>query len=210
MQSNPEGGEFHQRLVSKIAACQTNLGDSISGLVPIMVWKSGNVLRVEMREANGQQAPTINTPPLDVACRTGLDSIVTLHNDFASLHPEIAELDGVGLDPAERHVSELTNEVLSGALTAINAQVLLLMGDVRHDLQDLRTEAMTDGKAALRALNLVDESLQNLIKAIVAEAVLEAKGGGILSNIRGDVRGAVVGIVTTAALTSAGPDVAET
>lgn len=208
LQSSPDGGEFHLRLVNKITAYQRNLGGSVEDLVPIMVWKSGNDLRIELREASGQQAPTINTPPLDVDRRTSLDSILTLHNAFVSLHPEIAELDVVGLDPADRHVSEMTKEVLSDALTAINAQVVLLMDDVRRDLQDLHSEALSDGKAAIRALNLEDESLQNLIKAIVAEAVIERQGGGILSKIGGDVRSAVVGGAVGATANALGPEVA--
>ncbi|WP_456391070.1 hypothetical protein [Profundibacter sp.] len=62
----------------------------------------------------------------------------------------------------------------------------------------------------MRALNLEDESLQNLIKAIVAEAVIETKSGGVLSKLGGDVRGAVVGAATTTALTAAGPEAAAT
>ena len=84
------------------------------------------------------------------------------------------------------------------------------MAEVVSDLHDLWSEAEGDTPAALRADRLTQESLENLIKAIVAEAVAQQRGTSLLSRLSGDARGAVVEAVLIGGAVAAWPQVAAT
>ncbi|MCP5085551.1 MAG: hypothetical protein GY952_01910 [Rhodobacteraceae bacterium] len=213
LSADPAEEDLYSELTQKVARYQDHLGKNLGCVLPVMLWKSGNDLRIELREAQRSEAnkqALSNFPPLASTRRTTLESLVSLHNAFASLHPEIAELDAIRIDPADRHTAQWSAALNEAMVQAISMQVAMVLEEVRRDFIDLDAVAKRGGKAGLRALNLEDESLQNFIKAVVARAVIETKDPDSVAKVLGgDVRGAVVGAAVSATLVAGGPELAQ-
>ena len=201
---------FYSELTDKVVEYKTRLTPTVNEIVPMLLWKSGDDLRIQLRDYERQEADRdsmANVPPLGSPLRTTLESLVRMHNVFASLHPEISARDNMGLDPAERHKAELNPELVHQLVAALQSQALIVE-KVRSDLSDLRNQAQGDGKGALRALFLEDESLQNMIAQIVSQAVIDASHQGLGSKVLADLRGVAVGGVAVAAAAALGPEIA--
>lgn len=85
-----------------------------------------------------------------------------------------------------------------------------MLAEVVDDLRDLHDEAMGDTPAAIRAQRIEEESLENLIKEIVTQAIIEARRTSFLGRVTGDVRGAVVEMGVVAGGVAVGPELAAT
>ena len=169
------------------------LGEALVDLQPVLVWKAGNDLRILLREDNKRyQGDMSNTPPLDPDLRAGIESFVATHNALAALHPDLSRLDVAQIDPAERHRLEQSRAIMEELLAAFAAQNRLIMTEIVQDLRDLLQSSATITETALRDLAVGQVSLENLIKAIVAQAVIETRHESFLSKIADDARGAAV------------------
>lgn len=194
-------------VAQKLDRYAAGLGPSADAISPAVVWKVGNDLRQILESDGGRQPGDFtNRPFFNTDQRSGLKGLVATHNVFVSLIPDLAKLDEVATDPARRHRAEQDAALIAAALDAMSEQVRLIMADVVSDLRDLSTEADGDTLASLRADRLTQESLENLIKAIVAEAIAQERGSSTLSALSGDTRAALVG----AAVGTVWPEVAAT
>ena len=190
----------------KLARYGAGLGDALKEISPATVWKVGNDLRL-MLEADRGRSPgdMTNRPAFDVDQRAGLEGLVSTHHALVSLHPDLAALDAVAVDPALRHVVERDRALMEAAIEAFAAQTRLILAEVVEDLRDLHDEALGETRAAIRALRIEEESLENLIKAIVTQAIIEARGPSSIGLVAGDVRAAAVGTGALAVGTALGP-----
>jgi hypothetical protein len=208
------GGGHNQpfaRVTRKLERYSAGLGDDLERLNPSLLWKTGNDLRL-MLKADKDRRPGDMTHnlPFDVDQRAGLEGLVSAHNALVALHPALSKLDEVSVDPAVRHVAERDRALMQAAIDAFAQQTRLIMAEVVSDLRDLHEQAMGETRAAMRAGRIEVESLENLIKAILTEAILEARGESTLVKVAGDVRAAAVGTVAVGAATLAGPALATT
>ena len=78
------------------------------------------------------------------------------------------------------------------------------MQQVTDDLRDLHLQAGGTNDAALRAIQIERDSIENLLKEIIALGTIEARSDTFAARIVGDVRSAVVGGAVGAAMTGAG------
>jgi hypothetical protein len=201
----------HDGLLRKLERYRSGLGNGPDGINPAVVWKVGNDLRLAL-EADAIRRPhdTTNAPNFNADQYAGLKGLVATHNVFVALMPDLAELDGQKSDPARQHVAERDAALLQAAIDAFSAQVRLIMAEVTDDLRDLFHEAQGNGPGADRADVITQESVENLIKVIVAEAIAQQRGESLLSKVVGDSRAAVVGGAVGSAITQYGPAVATT
>jgi hypothetical protein len=187
------------------------LGATLDAVNPAVVWKVGNDLRLVLA-ADGARRPgdMTNRPAFDVDQKAGLQGLLSTHNALVSLHPDLAALDAVAVDPAHKHIAERDRALLQAAIEAFAAQTRLILAEVTQDLRDLHDEAMGETRAAIRAQRIEAESLENLIKAVVTQAIIEARGPSFLARVKGDVRGAVVEMGVVAGGVALGPQLAAT
>lgn len=139
-----------------------------------------------------------------------LEGLVSTHNVFAGLHPDLARYDGLRVDPAERHKALAAHDELAIAIAALAEQVQLIAARVPADLSDLHRVAGGEGEAADRAIVITQESFANLVTEIVTRAVAEAGQESFAKKIGGDVRSALVGAGVGGATAALGPEVAAT
>lgn len=185
------------------------LADGPAVMSAPLAWKYGNDLRImlaanDVRGLDGFD----DMPPLGVDLKGNLEGLVSTHNVFVGLHRDLSRFDAMRADSAARHQAEDAREALSAALAALSEQVALLETRIVADLEDLHREAAGASEAAARAMAIERESVENLIKVIVKEAVAEAQGQSLGSKIAGDARAAAVGTVVAGAATALGPQVA--
>ena len=183
------------------------LGQSVLTINPVLVWKAGNDLRNHLRADSTRLPGDMDAmPKLGADLRAALNGFVSTHNAFASLHPDLSALDLAQIDPAERHRAIRDQGLLEAAIAAFAQQTRLILAEIVIDLRDLQQEALGSTDAALRAVRITEESFENLIKAVVTQAIIEARSDTFGAKIVGDVRSAVVGAIVVAG----GPTIAAT
>jgi hypothetical protein len=201
-------GGGHNQPYAKVARhldrYRSGIGGDLPQLQPALIWKAGNDLRVYLRQDMARRPGDMsNTPPLDADLRMGLEGFVATHNVLAALHPDLAALDAASIDPAERQRAEMDRSLLQAAIDAFARQTRLILGEVVDDLRDLHAEALGAGKTAERALVIEQESLENLLKTVVTQAIVEVqRSEGIGEKIAGDVRATAVGTVAVGLATN--------
>lgn len=191
----------------KVERYCTALGSTLADMSPVLLWKMGNdirlILRTDSERLPGDMSPM---PRLDAALCAGLEGFIATHNAFAALHPDLSALDHAMIDPAERHKAEVNRALLQAAIDAFAVQTRLILQEVVHGLRDLHVEASGTSDTALRATRIELDSIQNLLKALTAQGIIEARSEGFATKIAGDVRAATVGVAATAL----GPEIAAT
>lgn len=203
--------QMYGPLAELLARYLEALADGPGGMSAPLVWKYGNDLRTKLASNEARSLDGFeDMPPLGVDMRDDLAGIVSTHNVFVGLHPDLTRFDMLRADSATRHQAAEAGDKLEAALAALTEQVALLETRIAADLEDLHREAAGAGEAAARAMVVEQESFENLIKVIVAEAVAEAQGGSFGSKIAGDARAAAVGTVIGGTAAALGPQVAAT
>jgi Leucine-rich repeat (LRR) protein len=192
-------------LARKLDRYALGLGPGLEGLSAIPVWKAGNDIRLLLRADADLKRLMVNEPTLDPLTLAALQGFVAAHNNFAALHPDLSALEHAQIDPAEAHKAEQDRALLQAAIDAFALQTRLIVEEVTLDLRDLHAEALGQNDAALRALRIEIDSIENLVKTLLAQATLEARNDTLVSRVVGDMRSAVVGagVATTLPLAPA-------
>ncbi|WP_309665619.1 hypothetical protein, partial [Tabrizicola sp.] len=139
----------------KLGRYGAGLGAALEEISPAIVWKVGNDLRLALAADGGRRPGDMtNRPAFDVDQRAGLEGLVSTHNALVSLHPDLAALDAVAVDPAQRHVVERDRALMEAAIEAFAAQTRLILVEVVRDLRDLHDEALGETRAAIRAMRI--------------------------------------------------------
>lgn len=139
---------------------------------PFVIWLAGNQLRDLVR--HGQYGDEPLTPEELGLLPAQLDTIVTLHNVLVSATPDTAALDRAALDSAAVVRAQANRELIREVVTVVQAQTTLIAERVRRDMEALLNKAIGDLPQALRNLVVEDESIQNLLRVLMNEAVLTA------------------------------------
>ncbi|MEL7116217.1 MAG: hypothetical protein AAGP08_11615, partial [Pseudomonadota bacterium] len=170
------------------------LGADLDALQPERFWHSGCKLRIELK-ANAARSGTVmdTTPKLVEEVQTGLEALLAAHNAFVDGHPKLAALDGVSQDTIDRHQAAMNRDEMGAMVEAIEAQVALVMDEVRGLYTELHELSAGEDAMALRALAVEGESLENFISRVVREALIEEKSEGALQAVAGDIRATGVG-----------------
>ena len=197
LQICPAGHNIYGLLGGKLVRYQTALTKEPETLIPALVWKYGNDLRILLRGNRDRMANQIDgMPRLDVPFHAKLEALVASHNILCDAHPVLSALDLAATDPAERQRAEANRQLMAEMLGLLEAQVHLIVDDLRRDFRDLHLEAQGETPAAVRALVIEDETLRNVIRLAVAEAVAESKGKGrYLGRLAADAHNVAVGVV---------------
>lgn len=187
------------------------LGNDAALINAAMTWKLGNDLRLTLKtNAERRKDDLDDMPPLGIDLRNMLDGLVQSHNVLCELHPRMKLLDTARIDTVDRHEANQSRDIVNAALAAFSEQVQLLRAEIITDLQDINREAQSDTQAALRAMKIEQESLENLVKAILVQGIRDSKDPSLMAKISGDMRGAAVGTVFAAGTTAMGPEIAAT
>ena len=188
----------------------TGLASDMVQMEPVLVWKAGNDLRILLREDLKRLAGDMtNTPPLDANLRATMEGFIAAHNALSALHPDLSLLDAASLDPAERQRRAETQAMMNALLDAFAVQTRLIVSEIVTDLRDLLQRNATTTETVLRDLAVGQDSLENLIKAIVAQAIIETRSETLLSKIGGDARGTAVEVVMVGGAVAVGQNPAE-
>ena len=167
------------------------------------MWKAGNDIRLLLRADAELKRLMVNEPTLDPLTLAAMQGFVAAHNTFAALHPDLSALEHAQIDPAEAHKAEQDRALLQAAIDAFALQTRLIVEEVTLDLRDLHAEALGQNDAALRALRIEIDSVENLMKTLLAQATLEARNDTLVSRVVGDIRSAAVGAGVGSAITGA-------
>lgn len=208
----PTGHNTYGLLGSKLDRYRDALTPDPETLVPHLVWKYGNDLRILLRGNKDRMANQIDDMPrLDVPFRDKLEALVASHNVLCDAHPVLLALDLAATDPAERERAEANRHVMAEMVDVLGRQAHLIVEDLRRDMRDLHDEAQGESPAAQRALGIEDETLRNVIRFAVAEAMAETKDKGkFLGMLATDVRSAAVGVVVLGIAQAVTPGLAPT
>lgn len=201
----------HAAFADRIGRYLDGLGNGPQGMNISVVWKVGNDLRLAL-EADTRRHPgdLSNRPNFHADQRSGLAAVVATHNVLVAMVPELADLDATATDPARRHVARHDAALITAAIDAFAAQVRLVMAEVTIDLRDLLAEAQGEGAGADRADRITQESLENLIRLVVAEAIAQQRDPSLLAKVGADTRSAMVGGAVGSAMPAVVPVIANT
>jgi hypothetical protein len=189
---------------------ETALGPAPEGIVPAVLWNAGNKLRIELRsDAERSGTAMDDQPKLPGDLRDGLEGLVTAHNAFVTGHPDLAALDAARQDSLDRHSPAFDRALMEGFLRALEGQTRLIVQEVFDEFRVLHEQTAGETAAALRALAVERDSLDNLINRAVREALIQERGG-LAADIANDSRAAAVGLVLQDAAKAGAPFVAAT
>ncbi|MDJ0823836.1 MAG: hypothetical protein QNJ09_18775, partial [Paracoccaceae bacterium] len=186
------------------------LGANADQVLPPVLWNAGNKLRLELvSDADRSGTALDDQPKLPGDLRDGMEALVQVHNAFISGHPDLAALDAVRDDPVDRQKAELDRARMAAFLTALEEQTRLIVEEVFTEFRALHEQTAGETAAALRALSVERDSLDNLINRAVREALIQERGG-LADDLAGDSRAAAVGVVLQDAAKVSAPFVAAT
>jgi hypothetical protein len=208
------GNPVFAPIIARLERYAAALGSNLQELSAVPLWSAGNHLRLLLRADAEKKRQFVNEPTLDPGSLATLQGFIATHNAFSALHPDLVALDHAQIDPAERHKADEDRALLQQAIDAFALQTRLILDEVTQDLRALHEEASGDTDAALRAMRIEIDSIENLIKEILAQATLDARDDTFLSRVAGDVRSAAVGAAVGSAISGAtaafGPELAAT
>ena len=190
------------------------LGAGVDDFVPAVLWNAGNKLRLELASDAARTGTALDDRPrLPEDLRDGVAALVAVHNAFVSGHETLAALDAVRQDPVDRHRSDLDRDDMAAFLAVLEQQRRLIVGEVFDELRALHEQTTGETAAAIRALEVERDSLDNLINRAVREALIQERSG-LSADITRDAQaagvGAAAGVVLPGAAQQVGPFVAAT
>ena len=200
----------YRRVHQMLEGYQRALAYSVDLIVPPVLWNAGNKLRLELASDAARTGTALDDQPkLPGDVRDGMEALVQVHNAFVAGHTALAALDAVRDDPVDRHRADLDRERMAAFLAALEEQTRLIVDEVFEEFRTLHAQTADETAAAMRALFVERDSLDNLINRAVREALIQERGGWA-QDLASDSRAAAVGVVMQDAAKTAAPFVAAT
>ena len=198
-------GQDHDHLGRKLCRYQGALGQSATTVLPVLMWKAGNDLRVLLRANRDRIGNSLGEMPYFGAdLGAALEGLIATHNIFSAQHPDLSALDLAQIDPVDRARAEANRDLMAEFIEAMGRETRVILDYVVQDLRDLHSEARLTNAAGDRALRITEDSLRNMILQIVTQALIEQRQQSGVVTVLKDARAGLVG----AGMATVAPDIA--
>lgn len=188
-------GQDHDPLGRKLCRYQGALGQSAAAVMPVLMWKAGNDLRVLLRANRDRIGNSLGEMPYFGAdLGAALEGLVATHNIFSAQHPDLSALDLAQIDPVDRARAEANRDLMAEFIEAMGRETRVILDYVVQDLRDLHSEARLTNAAGDRALRITEDSLRNMILQIVTQALIEQRQQSGVVTVLKDARAGLIGV----------------